>query len=110
MNNQIALTYNEIGMNLFNEKKFEDAIKCFDESLKCNGNQAVLRLNKGDCYMELNDINKALIEYKLGLENDHQGNKELRARIAIVYYKLAIISFNIRDYKVLFTVKILRNV
>ncbi len=50
--NQIALTYNEMGIVLFDREQFDEAITLFNESLQFRQNDWGVYANRGDCYRQ----------------------------------------------------------
>lgn len=94
---QISLTYNELGSYLLNHNNLLEAARFLDEAIKFKNNDLVAHFNKGECLLKMKDINSALKEYLTCLEID-PGNREAKARCAMIYYKYAIISFNNKEY------------
>ncbi len=62
--------YYEKGLAFKNLKKYEDAIKCFDESIRLNQNDASVYLNKSLALNNLNRLEEALIFYDEAIELD----------------------------------------
>ena len=58
-----SFRYNKKGLALSNLNKYEDAIKCFDELIKLNKNDASVYLKKGLALKNLNRLDEALIFY-----------------------------------------------
>lgn len=46
---QIALTYNEMGKQLFHYKKYTEAITLFNEALSFSEANSGIFVNRGDC-------------------------------------------------------------
>lgn len=74
-----------------------EAFKFFEEAIKFNDKDIAIRINRGDCLLELKNLDQALEEYTICIKIEPK-NKEVRARVSIVYYKHAIICFNNKDY------------
>ena len=73
-------------------------MKFINNELQINPEDALAHFNKGDCYMKLKDIINAKEEYIKCLQIDNDFI-EARYRLSIVYYKLAILSYNSKDYE-----------
>jgi Flp pilus assembly protein TadD len=61
--NQISLTYNEMGIVLFQRDQFEEAITLFNESIQFKNNDWGVLANRGDCFRSLGKIDLALKDY-----------------------------------------------
>lgn len=71
----------EKGNQLFNEKKFEEAIAAYQEFLEQNPEIFQVHFSLGNCYKELGNTEQALKEYQLVLEKtDPEKDHKLRAK------------------------------
>ena len=57
------MTYNEMGIFLYKQNKYNEAITLFTEGLTFNAKDWGIITNRGDCYRALNDYVKALEDY-----------------------------------------------
>jgi len=95
---QISITYNEVGVHLLNNKNYIEANKFISESIKYNENNLLAHFNRGECFFNLKQIDRALDEYLTCLRID-SNSFEAKARCAQVYYKYAVIAFNNKEYE-----------
>ena len=89
--------YNDLSLEYLNVGNCDLAMKFINNALQINPEDAVAHFNKGDCYLKLKDIINAKEEYFACLEID-ENFTEAKLRLATVYYKLAILSYNSKDY------------
>ena len=68
LRNQISLTYNEMGVYLYKQNKYHEAITLFSEGLSYKPRDWGILCNRGDCYRSLNNFVKALQDYELGYD------------------------------------------
>jgi len=68
----------EKGNELFNEKKFEEAIASYQEFLEENPEIYEVHFSLGNCYKEMGDIEQALKEFQLVLEKAIEENEKDR--------------------------------
>ena len=59
---------NKIGISLYKEEKYEEALINFEEAIKINDSEDVLYFNKAGCENKLNLYNEAIKDYNKGLE------------------------------------------
>ena len=59
---------NKIGISLYKEEKYEEALINFEEAIKINDSEDVLYFNKASCENKLNLYNEAIKDYNKGLE------------------------------------------
>jgi len=89
--------YNDLSLEYLNNNNCDLAMKFINNALQINPDDIVAHFNKGDCYLKLKDIINAKEEYFNCLEID-ENFQEAKLRLATVYYKLAILSYNSKDY------------
>lgn len=85
---QFFETAPEIGLfeeanKLFREERFEEAVAAFKKFLEKNPDLYQVHFSLGNCYKEMRDIEQALKEYQVVLENVDEGNdkdKKLKAK------------------------------
>lgn len=90
--------YNELSQIRMNENNFEEAMYYIDEAIKNNADDINAHLNKGDCYLKQKDIINAKEEYVICLKIN-KNDITAKSRLAQVLYKLAILSYNSKDYE-----------
>lgn len=73
-----GITLFEKGNELFNEKKFEEAIASYQEFLEKNPELYEVHFSLGNCYKEMGDIEQALKEFQLVLEKAIEENEKDR--------------------------------
>jgi len=73
-----GITLFEKGNELFNEKKFEEAIANYQEFLEKNPELYEVHFSLGNCYKEMGDIEQALKEFQLFLEKAIEENEKDR--------------------------------
>lgn len=95
---QIGMTYNQMGCSLFQQQKFHDSITIFNEVLNFMDQDPGVYINRGDAYRELTKYNLALSDYHYAL--DLGGDKELiNTRLGLTHFALGVICFNKKDYE-----------
>jgi tetratricopeptide (TPR) repeat protein len=95
---QISITYNELALQLMSSKNYLEAYKVLEEALKFKSDDSFTHMYKGDCLLELKDLNKAKEEYLISY-NINPKNAKIKTKIALINYKFAILSYNNREYK-----------
>jgi len=95
--NSLNAIYNDLSLEYLNNNNCEMAMKFINNALQINPEDVVAHFNKGDCYLKLKDIINAKEEYFTCIELDENFN-EAKLRLSTVYYKLAILSYNSKDY------------
>ena len=68
----------EKGSTLFKEERFEEAISSFKEFLAKNPELYQVHFSIGNCYKGMENIEQALEEYQIVLENADEGNEKDR--------------------------------
>ena len=96
--NSLSSIYNDLSLEYLNNNNCEMAMKFINNALQINANDPVAHFNKGDCYLKLKDIINAKDEYYNCLEIDNNF-VDAKLRLSTVYYKLAILSYNSKDYE-----------
>ena len=96
--NSLSSIYNDLSLEYLNSNNCELAMKFINNALQINPNDPIAHFNKGDCFLKLKDIINAKEEYYtcLGIDNDFT---DAKLRLSTVYYKLAILSYNSKDYE-----------
>ena len=95
--NSLNSIYNDLSLEYLNANNCDLAMKFINNALQINPEDVVAHFNKGDCYLKLKDIINAKEEYFTCIELDENFN-EAKLRLSTVYYKLAILSYNSKDY------------
>lgn len=84
------MDYNEIGIKAFQEKRYEDAAKAFNDAIENNPNDAIGYVNFGNLLAVMNDIERA--------ERFFQKAITLDEKTATAYYGLANLYYNSERY------------
>ena len=90
--------YNDLSLEYLKANKCDLAMKFINNALQINPDDITAHFNKGDCYLKLKDIINAKEEYFKCLEIDNDFY-DAKLRLSTVYYKLAILSYNSKDYE-----------
>ena len=90
--------YNELCLSKLNEGDCVTAMFYANEAIKNDSNDVNAYLNKGDIYLKQKDIINAK-ECYLKCYEIKSNFIEARTRLSMVYYKLAILSYNSKDYE-----------
>jgi tetratricopeptide (TPR) repeat protein len=96
--NSLSSIYNDLSLVHLNENNCELAMKYINNALQINPDDVTAHFNKGDCFLKLKDIINAKDEYYTCLKIDEDFN-DAKFRLSTVYYKLAILSYNSKDYE-----------
>lgn len=95
---QISLTYNEMGMSLFQKKRFSECLTIFSEALKFKENDWGILINRGDAHEKLHDYKEALKDYEKAL--GEAGTKvEITVRLAHLNFLMGLEHFNKKQYE-----------
>jgi tetratricopeptide (TPR) repeat protein len=97
VNHQIALTYNNMGQNLFKQQMYSDAITIFNEAINFMAQDAGLFLNRGDCYREMGKLETALADYHHALELNAEP-VQANLRLSMCHYAYGVDLFGRRDF------------
>ena len=95
--NSLNSIYNDLSLEYLNSNNCDLAMKFINNALQINPEDVIAHFNKGDCYLKLKDIINAKEEYITCLEIDENFN-DAKLRLSTVFYKLAILSYNSKDY------------
>ena len=95
--NSLNSIYNDLSLEYLNANNCDLAMKFINNALQINPEDVIAHFNKGDCYLKMKDIINAKEEYFACLEIDENFN-EAKLRLSTVFYKLAILSYNSKDY------------
>ena len=96
--NSLNSIYNDLSLEYLNNNNCELAMKFIINALQINPDDIKAHFNKGDCYLKLKDIINAKEEYFTCLEID-ENFQDAKFRLSTVFYKLAILSYNSKDYE-----------
>ena len=80
-----------LGMGVFKQGRYEEAVRIFKKALKKNNRHAVTHLNLGHAYNELGKYPEALLALQKGIELD--------PRQAVAYNNLGITLFHLKKYQ-----------
>jgi len=95
--NQLAITFNEMGIVLYSREQYAEAITLFNESLSYNTADWGVYANRGDCYRLLGKIEDAQKDY-IKAKKICGEKEELNFRLSIINNSKGIILFNERKY------------
>jgi tetratricopeptide (TPR) repeat protein len=90
--------YNELSQHKLNEGDYVNAMFYTNEAIKNDPNDLKAHLCKGDIFLKQKDIVNAKDEY-LKCYQIKNSFLEARTRLSMVFYKLAILSYNSKDYE-----------
>jgi tetratricopeptide (TPR) repeat protein len=96
--NSLSSIYNDLSLEYLNNNNCDLAMKFINNALQINPDDPIAHFNKGDCFLKLKDIINAKEEYYTCLSIDSNFT-EAKLRLSTVYYKLAILSYNSKDYE-----------
>ena len=96
---QIGLTYNEMGMLLYEKSRYNEALPIFSEALKFREQDFGILLNRGDCSAKLQQLTEALSDFFSSLEKSGKKRPEITIRIAHIYCLMGTENFNKGDYQ-----------
>ncbi|CAD2093239.1 Hsp70/Hsp90 organizing protein, putative [Plasmodium vinckei brucechwatti] len=85
------------GNEFYKQKKFEEALKEYDEAIKVNPNDIMYHYNKAAVYLEMKSYEKSIETCLYAIENRYNFKAEF-SQVAKVYNRLAIGYINIKDY------------
>ena len=83
----LFINLNNIGISLYKEKKYKEAIKYFEKAIKIDDTKQMIFFNKAKCEESLQQFNKAIEDYEKGLSLNPKNAKNLR-RLALLYQKV----------------------
>ena len=83
----LFINLNNIGISLYRERKFKEAIKYFEKAIKLDDTKPMIFFNKAKCEESLEQFNKAIEDYEKGLSLESKNAKNLR-RLALLYQKV----------------------
>jgi tetratricopeptide (TPR) repeat protein len=66
--NQLALTFNDLGLEYMATGKFPSAIACLTKAIGLHAEAHAYLLNRGECYRLLNDLERALADFQQAQE------------------------------------------
>ena len=95
--NFLSEIYNDIAIKYIDSNNLKFALEVISDAINNNNDDFSAHLNKGDCLMKMKDIINAKEEYLLCLKIK-ENSILAKSRLAHVYYKLAIFSYNSKDY------------
>ncbi|KRX03891.1 hypothetical protein PPERSA_04769 [Pseudocohnilembus persalinus] len=96
--NQLALTYNEIGILEYKQGFYQEAIQHFQSSLEQKSNDWSVYVNLGDCYRQTNMLLQAKEFYNKAKQYGGQ-KQEINQRLSLIHNSLGIQFFNKNHYK-----------
>ncbi|ETB59790.1 hypothetical protein YYC_03181 [Plasmodium yoelii 17X] len=85
------------GNDFYKQKKFEEALKEYDEAIKVNPNDIMYYYNKAAVYLEMKSYEKCIETCIYAIENRYNFKAEF-SQVAKVYNRLAIGYINIKNY------------
>lgn len=85
---QLALTYNDMGIDTFLNGRPQEAIAWFDAAMRESPDDPNFFINKGDCHRAINDFEGALANYHKAVNCGASG-ESVEQRISITHYSIA---------------------
>lgn len=89
----LAVTYNEMGIQIMSKEDYKNAISLFDEALKFKSNDWGIIANKGDCYFKLKQYDMAKDQYNIAY-SINPNNHSVNARIGLCCFKIGLEHYN----------------
>eukprot|EP00741_Cyanophora_paradoxa_P007095 tig00001086_g6866.t1 len=80
---QLAVTFNEMGVQLFKKGATEKARQCFDNACIADPAVSAFLVNRGDCSRAMRDFARAEADYRAALRLD-PANREAAKRLAVL--------------------------
>lgn len=94
---QLAVTYNDMGISCMKKNKFTEAVFIFKEALRFSTKDWGIFTNRGDCFRRLKKPEEALADYYRAQEQGGE-RKELNQRMALALYDMSTVHFNKQNY------------
>ena len=94
---QLLLTFNDFAVECFRKGFYEEAIVLLEKAIKGEKQDKALYSNRGDCFLKLDHLHFALLDYQQAQELD-PFDKGISLRLSIVYNELGIIEYKDRKY------------
>eukprot|EP01083_Nonionella_stella_P083525 231015_1 len=96
---ELALTFNDMALESFGQKNFEQALAEWNKAIELNSTVYEFYVNRGDCFREVHDYEKALLEYQKA-KSMYSGPPidSIDARISLIYHKFGMFHFNNGDF------------
>ncbi|CRH03809.1 Hsp70/Hsp90 organizing protein, putative [Plasmodium relictum] len=85
------------GNELYKQKKFEEALKEYDEAIKVNPNDIMYYYNKAAVYIEMKNYEKSIETCLYAIENRYNFKADFN-QVAKLYNRLAICYVNMKNY------------
>jgi len=92
--------FNDFGVDCIRCGYYKNAIKLFTVTIGQVKGHRNIHLNRGDCYLRLGDLEQALQDYEIALNNSfHEASCRLiRGRIGVVYHEFGMRVYHMGRY------------
>lgn len=94
---QLLLTFNDFAVECFQKGFYEEAIILLEKAIKGEKENKALYSNRGDCFLKLEHLQFALLDYQQALELD-SSDESILLRVSITYNELGLIEYDARKY------------
>nr|XP_060613664.1 tetratricopeptide repeat protein 16 [Anolis sagrei ordinatus] len=89
---QVLLTYNDFAVHCYTKTCYREAILLLNKAIKGEKNEKGLYMNRGDCFLQLGELNFAMADYQQALEL-RPLDPLLRKRIAWLHNEMGLREF-----------------
>ncbi|XP_062815499.1 tetratricopeptide repeat protein 16 isoform X2 [Anolis carolinensis] len=95
---QVLLTYNDFAVHCYTKDCYREAVLLLNKAIKGEKDEKGLYMNRGDCFLQLGELNFAMADYQQALEL-RPSDPLLRKRIAWLYNEMGHREFQERRYQ-----------
>ena len=94
--------FNDFGVDCIKCGYYKNAIKLFTVTISQIKGHRNIHLNRGDCYLRLGDLENALRDYEIALNNSFHENscRLIRNRISVVFHEFGMGAYQKERYDV----------
>ena len=92
----LAVTYNEMGIQMMSKEDYKNALSLFDEALKFKANDWGIIANKGDCYFKMKKYDMAKDQYNVAYNHNPKG-PTLGSRLGLCCFYSSLEKYNAKD-------------
>ncbi len=94
---QLVITYNELGVELYEAKNYAKALVFFTLAIENYPDMSCLYINRGDVHRDLRDLPSALADYTQAYELNPK-DKDTRIRLGLLHDARGLTYFDNKDY------------
>jgi len=88
---QLLITYNDFAVYCYDRSLFDEAVILLNKAIDDEKSEVGLYINRGDCFLKLNNLDFALADYQQALEM--KSSEDIKNRISVVYNEMGIMSY-----------------